>query len=582
MPLPQEFMDELHERSDIVDVIGSYVSLNHRGRLYTALCPFHNEKTPSFTVFPETSSFYCFGCHEGGDVISFVEKYENLEYIEAVRLLADRAGMTVPDGTDQSASQRKKRMLEANKTAARYFFSMLNSEQGKGARRYLRDRGLEDKTIAKYGIGYAPDTWSSLRDHMRSKGFSDEEIIDAGLCFRSSNNNVLDFFRERAMFPVIDLRGQIIAFSGRTLNNDTRKYLNTRDTPVFKKSRTLFSFNFAKNSEQHRLILVEGQMDVISLWQAGFTEAVATLGTAITEEHAQLISRYVDNVLLCYDSDEAGQRATRRAIDILRAAGIDTGVIEIEGAKDPDELIKKSGAAAFRAAIDRSSGSMEYELNRAARKYDLENPEDRVKYLDDATAILARSSSATETEVWAGKVAQQTGVEKSTIIYTVQRKRNSRRAAESRKEEGKFAQSIGERYNVRSYEREKLGAVSAERRLVSLICAHPDLCKSVRERISGKDFTSEDTGTIFDSICRQIENNEFTGFTSVTSVLEPAQISALSGMLAESSSVQYKPQDADFFIDKILENKSKVSKDDLMNMSLEEINNMIKNRKGNQ
>ena len=581
MPLPQDFMDELHERSDIVDVIGSYLSLNHRGRLYTALCPFHNEKTPSFTVFPETSSFYCFGCHEGGDVITFVEKYENLEYMEAVKLLADRAGMTVPDGSDQRAAQRNKRILEANKAAGRFFFSMLNSDSGRSARKYLRDRGLQDRTITKYGIGYAPDTWSALRDHLNSKGFTDDELIDAGLCSRSRNGGAIDFFRQRVMFPVIDLRGQVVAFSGRTLIDDNRKYLNTRDTPVFKKSRTLFSLNFAKNSDEHRLILVEGQMDVISLWQAGFTEAVATLGTAITAEHAQVISRYVNEVLICYDSDEAGQRATRRAIDILRAAGIDTGVIEVVGAKDPDELIKNQGAAAFRALIDKASGSMEYELNKAARQYDLNIPDDKVKYLDEATSILARSNSATETEVWAGRVAQQTEIDKNTILLTVQRKRNSRRAAQTRKENDKFAQSIGERYNLRSYEREKLGTVSAERRLVALVCAHPDLCKSIQERISGDDFTDEGTGAIFDKICQQINSNEYTGFTSMTAVLEPEQISALSGMIAESSSVQYKPQDADFFIDKILENRSRLSKDELANMSLEDINKMIKSRKGN-
>ena len=581
MPLPQEFIDELHERNDIVEVIGSYVTLNRRGRLYTALCPFHNEKTPSFTVFPETSSFYCFGCHEGGDVISFVMKYENLEYMEAVRLLADRVGMTLPDGTDQTAAQRKKRMLEANRTAARFFFNMLNSEQGKKARVYLRERGLEDRTITKYGIGYAPDTWDSLKKHLNEKGFSNDEIVDAGLCSRTQRGNVVDFFRDRVMFPVIDLRGQIIAFSGRTISDDPRKYLNTRDTSLFKKSRTLFSFNFAKNSDQHRVILVEGQMDVISLWQAGFTEAVATLGTAITEEHAQLISRYVNEVLLCYDSDEAGQRATRRAIDILRAAGLDTAVIEVTGAKDPDELIKKSGAPAFRALIDSASGSMEYELNKALKKYDIEQPEDRVKYIDEAVGILVRSASATETEVWAGKVAQQTGVDKSTILYSVQRRRQARRAADTRKEDGKFAQSVGERYNVRSYDREKLGAVSAERRLVALLCAHPDLCRSIRNRIRGSDFTTPEVGEIFDAVCAQIEDSEFSGFASLTSVLDQTQVSALAGMIAESSSVQYKPQDADFFIDKILENRSKVSRDDLMNMSVEDINKMIKKKKGN-
>ncbi len=580
--ISQEFNDELHERCDIVDVIGSYVSLNKRGRLYTALCPFHNEKTPSFTVYPDTNNFYCFGCHEGGDVISFIMKYENLEFIEAVRLLAERAGMTMPDGADETAAKRKKRILEANKTAARFFFSMLNSEQGRKARKYLRDRGLQDKTIAKYGIGYAPDSWDALKKHMHEKGFTDDEIVDAGLCVRTQKGNVIDFFRERVMFPVIDLRGQIIAFSGRTIVDDSRKYLNTKDTAVFKKSRTLFSFNFAKNSDQHRLILVEGQMDVISLWQAGFTEAVATLGTAITEEHAQLISRYVNSVLLCYDSDEAGQRATRRAIDILRAAGIDTGVIEVVGAKDPDELIKKYGPAAFRALIDKSSGTMEYELNKALRNYDLEQPDDRVKYIDEAVSVLARSASAAETEVWAGRVAQQTGVEKSTILYSVQRKRRSIKSAQTRKEDDKFAQSVGERYNVRPYEREKLGAASAERRLIALLCSNPDLCRSIRDRITGADFTSLDNGAVFEIICAQIEAGEFTGFSSVRSELEEPQVALLAGILAESSGIQFKPQDADFFIDKILESRSRVSKDDLAGMSAEEISEMIKRKKGNR
>ena len=363
MALSQEFLDELHDRSDVVDVIGSYVQLRQRGRLYTGLCPFHSEKTPSFTVYPNTQSYYCFGCGNGGDVITFIKNYENLDYMDAVRLLADRAGMQMPEDSTQDDSYRKKRILEANRQAAKFYFKNLNSESGREARKYLRRRGLSDETITRFGIGYAPDDWGQLRDYLISKGFKESELVDASLCTIGRNGKPYDFFRARVMFPVIDVRGQVVAFSGRTMGSDTRKYVNTKDTPVFKKSKILFGMNLAKNAGTRRVILVEGQMDVITLHQAGFTDAVATLGTAITDEHALMLSRYVDEVLISYDADEAGQKATRRAIDTLRAAGIPTRVIQLEGGKDPDEIIREKGSSAFKSALDKASGSIEYDCS---------------------------------------------------------------------------------------------------------------------------------------------------------------------------------------------------------------------------
>ncbi|MDO5139317.1 MAG: DNA primase [Oscillospiraceae bacterium] len=578
MALSQEFLDELHDRSDVVDVIGSYVQLRQRGRLYTGLCPFHSEKTPSFTVYPNTQSYYCFGCGNGGDVITFIKNYENLDYMDAVRLLADRAGMQMPEDSTQDDSYRKKRILEANRQAAKFYFKNLNSESGREARKYLRRRGLSDETITRFGIGYAPDDWGLLRDYLISKGFKESELVDASLCTIGRNGKPYDFFRARVMFPVIDVRGQVVAFSGRTMGSDTRKYVNTKDTPVFKKSKILFGMNLAKNAGTRRVILVEGQMDVITLHQAGFTDAVATLGTAITDEHALMLSRYVDEVLISYDADEAGQKATRRAIDTLRAAGIPTRVIQLEGGKDPDEIIREKGSSAFKSALDKASGSIEYELLRAQRNVDIETPDGKVEYLKQASSILSRCQSITEREVWAAQVASLTGVDKQTIMTSAERVRKQQRASDRKKLDQKLPSSVVDRLNLKIYERDKVGSVAAERRIVAALILNPDFAKKCKERLSGRDFVSDEVGGIYDAVITQIENGEFSGLSSLAAVLSDKQMALASGTIAESNGINYSAEDTDFFIDKIIEHKER-SKLEVRSADANTLMQSLKNKK---
>ncbi len=355
MAFPDQFILELKQNNPIDTVMSSYVSLNRRGRNCVCLCPFHSEKSPSCTVYMDNGSFYCFGCGTGGDVITFVMKIENLSYVEAIKFLADRAGMTMPDeAKNNEASQIKSRVLEINRTAARFFHNTLaKSPDGEKGRRYFAERQLSPATITKYGLGYAPDDWHKLSNHLKSQGYTEDELVTANLCARGKNDGIYDLFRDRAIFPIIDLRGNVIAFGGRIIDGSGPKYLNSSDTPVFKKSRNLFSLNFAKKSEEKRLILAEGYMDVIAINQAGFENVVATLGTALTQEQARLMSQYAEEIIIAYDSDGAGQNATHKAINLLSEVGVRTKIIRMEGAKDPDEYIKKFGAARFRHLLDK-------------------------------------------------------------------------------------------------------------------------------------------------------------------------------------------------------------------------------------
>ncbi len=580
MALSQDFLIELHDRNDIVEVVGSYLPLVRRGRIHVALCPFHNERTPSFTVYPETQSFYCFGCGAGGDVITFIKQRENIEYIEAVKLLASRAGMALPDETDTSAIAVRKRIFDLNKLTARFFFDSLNSDAGKQARGYLRRRGLDDATIRRFGIGYADNTWDSLRNFLRSKGFRDEEMIEAGICTAGKNGGSYDFFRERAMFPVIDVRGNIVAFSGRTLNADTRKYLNTRDTAVFKKSRTLFALNIAKNTKTRQIIIAEGQMDVIALHAAGFDNAVAGLGTALTDEHARMISQYADEVLLAYDADEAGQKATRRTIDVFKNTNLIVRVIAMDGAKDPDEFIQKFGADRFRELIDGSANSTEYELFRVKKNFDLETDAGRAGYLKAAGEVLARIDSLTERDIYAGRVAKDTDGNKEYLLLEAERVRKRLRARETKAQDSKLARSVGERYNLRVAGDSKLGAVSAERRIVALLFFNPDLCEKIADKLLPGDFVSAETAEIFRLLTEAIGREEFMGMSSMSAFLSGEQISLLSGIIAEASGVNFAVDDADLYIDKILEAANSPDKDSLGRMDAEEIQKLIDKKKG--
>ncbi len=407
MPLPEEFLYQLKLANSIDTVIGNYVSLKRSGHDHVALCPFHSEKTPSFHVYTDTQSFYCFGCGAGGDVVTFIKRIENLDYIESIRLLAQRGGLDMPENSaDNSAGQLKKRIYEINRETANYYFRQLVSGEDKNGLKYFVTRGLKPETIKKYGLGFAPASWDGLKNHLTSLGYNDNEMLAAGVVNLGKNEkNVYDAFRNRVIFPIIDLRGNVIAFGGRVLDDSVPKYLNTSDTPVFRKSRNLFSLNYAKNSPVKKLVLAEGYMDVIAINQAGFENVVATLGTSLTPEQARIMKTYADEVIIAYDSDNAGQKATQRAINLLGDAGITTKIIKMDGAKDPDEYIKKFGRQRFKMLLDNSDGAINFELEKCKIGIDLDTDTGKVNFLKKSVRILSQISNNLERDVYISKIA---------------------------------------------------------------------------------------------------------------------------------------------------------------------------------
>ena len=416
--IPQEYIQEVVRRNDIEELIGQYVQLRRRGRTLVGLCPFHNEKSPSFTVYPDTQSFYCFGCGAGGDAITFVRKINNLSYVESVKQLASRAGMPMPEEDDKEGRARS-RLLEINRCAARYFYEQLNQRtpEAAAARRYWKEkRGLSDGAIRRFGLGYAPDDFSGLLHYLRQRGFREEELENSGLVKRSQKGNLYDIFRHRVMVPIIDVRGNIIAFGGRVLDDSKPKYINSPETMVYKKSRTLFALNVAKKSTSKRFILCEGYMDVISMHEAGFDTAVCACGTALTAEQVKLLSEYAEETVLCYDSDEAGQKATERSLHLFENSPVKVTVLSIPGAKDPDEFIRTYGRDRFEMILNGTSNPTEFELGKAKKKYDLRTDDGRLEYIREAIGILAGSGvSPTARDVYAGRIAGETGVAKQAV-----------------------------------------------------------------------------------------------------------------------------------------------------------------------
>lgn len=427
--IDQRTVEEIKLRNPIEDVISSYVTLSKSGSNMKGLCPFHSEKTPSFTVFSGSSSFYCFGCGTGGDVISFIMKAENLEYVDALEFLAKRAGVTIPEDTAEiSRGVTRTRVIEMNKAAARFFRdSLFHGDAGGAARDYLVNRrGLDLAIIKRFGLGYAPASFSVLRDHLRKEGFTDEEMLEASLCGKSEKTGKLyDIFRNRVMFPIIDVAGNVVAFSGRALDDSPAKYLNSKDTPAFKKSRVVFALNYAKNECQNGLILCEGNVDVVSLHQAGFENAVATLGTAITPEHARIMKKYTSKVFIAYDGDAAGMKATEKAVKTLGDVGIESKVIVISGAKDPDEFIKKYGRLAFEKLMDESRSVFDYRVESVLKKYDIKNADDKAKAARELCDECARMPSKIEREIFTAKIAKALSVDEKSVKYDVEKSERS-------------------------------------------------------------------------------------------------------------------------------------------------------------
>ena len=498
--IPQSFIEELKMHCDIESVISSYVQLKRRGRILVGLCPFHSEKTGSFTVYPENQSFYCFGCGAGGDAIGFIRRIENLEYVEAIKLLAQRAGMTVPeDAAEDRTAKLKTRILEMNREAARFYYDRLIEPQGEAALRYLLGRGLLPKTIKHFGLGYAPAQWSALTDMLAKKGYNYEEMEAACLSRRGKNGGYYDVFRDRVMFPIIDLRGNVIGFGGRKMTGDGPKYYNSPDTPVFKKTKNLFALNFAKkNGKMPYLILCEGYMDVIAMHQAGFTQAVASLGTSLTSDQCRLAAAYTDEAVLAYDSDEAGQKATRRAIGLLDEAGIRSRVLSITGAKDPDEFIKKYGGARFKQLIEGSAGAVEYELDKIGAKYETDTPEGKIMALKEAVNLLAEMKNPLEREIWAAKLAEDYGTAKEGILAQVTAKLRRRAKAENFRSVA--APAVRTAYaNIIPEKLKNPAAAAAEERLLGAALRNPEAFKSLSGKISGEDFVCALYRRIFES-----------------------------------------------------------------------------------
>ena len=502
MAFPEAFLDELIARNPIEDVVSQYVNLKRSGSNLFGLCPFHGEKTPSFSVSPDKGIYYCFGCHKGGSVINFEMEIEGLSYPDAVRALAKRAGLEVPEDEQyQSRYRQQERLWALHKEAARFFHSRLYAPIGANALQYATGRGMPKSILTKFGIGYAPDSWTDLVDYLRSKNYTDQELRDSGLVTVSQKNgNLLDRFRDRLMFPIIDVRGNVIGFGGRIMNNTDKsaaKYLNSPETLIFNKRKNLFALNLAKKSKLGYLILVEGYMDAIALHQYGFDCAVASLGTALTEDGANLLSRYTEQVVLIYDGDEAGQNATQRAIPILEKAGLQVKVLKMRDAKDPDEYLKKFGADRFRILLEESANRVEYQLNAILKKYDLRDDEQKVQYLQESAGLIGSLSSAVQREVYGGRVAEAAGISEDAMRLEVNRALKRRTYQEKKKPEKiDLSPARNLQPKEKSIRYSNLRSARAEEMIIAQVLREPALFAQIPD-LQPEIFSSEFLGRAF-------------------------------------------------------------------------------------
>lgn len=535
MRFSDSFIQEVSERNDIVDVVSGYVSLTKKtGANQFGLCPFHSEKTPSFSVNSTRQIYHCFGCGKGGGVINFIMEIENVSFPEAVEMLAKRANMAIPTEEQSEEGKKRARLLALNKEAARFFYQQLSTPAGQPALKYMSDRKMEPAMIKKFGLGFAPDTWDSLRNDMKEKGFNDFDLHDAGLAKRGRNGGFYDAFRNRLMFPVIDAKGNVIGFSGRILGDGEPKYLNSPETMVFNKSRNLFGLNLAKKSKAGNIILVEGNVDVFSLHQAGFDSAVASLGTSLTNEQARLISNYTSEVIIAYDNDAAGQKAAQRAIKILEQLELNVRILQMEGAKDPDEFIKLKGRDAFQNLLDRSEGQIDYRMKKIMEQYDLNEPEQKVAFLNEATNMLAELPNKMAGEVYAGKLAEEAGISKEVLMTEVEQKRKRKIRNFRKQEEKNLHPERNEQPNKREFRYEDIRSAKAEEGILRLIARDSSVLE-YSTRPSPEEFSSPELRAIYEAMIRLSNEGREITTASLSGALTPDQMSLLSGF-------DYKPE----------------------------------------
>ena len=554
--IPHEYIEELTRRTDIVELVGGYVQLKRKGRLYGGLCPFHSEKTPSFYVYPDTQSFYCFGCGAGGDAVTFTKKINSIDYVEAVKLLAQRAGMPEPTEDDKTGRLRS-RILTMNKDAARFFHACLNStvEEARQARAYWRRRGLDDKTINRFGLGYAPDDGQALYQHLRDKGYNQQELDASGLFKRSQSGRIYCLFWRRVMTPIFDLRGNIIAFGGRVLDDSKPKYVNSPETLVYHKSDTVFALQIAKRSASHRYVLCEGYMDVISMHQAGIDTAVCACGTALTPDQIKLISQYADEVILSYDSDEAGQKATERSLGILGSTTLKVSVLSYQGAKDPDEFIKKYGRERFEMLLNGTANPTEFQLKKSKAKYDLRSDDGRLSYIREAIEILTeRGVSPTARDVYAGRLADETGVSKQAILSQLNGALQAAARRSYRKEQRDLSKE-GIASDIRvpyiSSGESALGAANAARQLAVAMLQDPEQVPYVRARLDMSTVLVPEMQRALEAIFRCVDEHLPLNQTSLQQMLDEAAFRQLAHGQAYNHDIRLQRQDIDMYLDRL-------------------------------
>lgn len=580
MAISDEFLSELRARTDIESVISPYVNLSKRGRLVKGLCPFHNEKTPSFTIYTDSQSFFCFGCGAGGDAITFVRRIENLDYVEAVKVLAERAGMKMPeDGYDDSLAKHRQRILAANREAAKFFHSTMMSPKGKIGLDYFLGRGLSMQTIKHFGLGYAPDEWDALLKHMRSKGFTNQELYDANLVRMSNKGDrahYYDNFKNRAMVPIIDLRGNVIAFGGRVLDDSKPKYINTSDTMVYKKSNGVFALNFAKNGNPSQIIVAEGYMDVIALHQAGFTNAIACLGTALTQEQARLVARYADEVVLSYDSDEAGQKATKRAIDIFSKTGVRIRVLKLTGGKDPDEIIKKFGKEKFRSLIDGAANDIEYSILRERDKYDLESIDGKTKFLTAIAATLA-SANPIEQDAYASKLASEMQISKDAIMLEIKRAYKRKAEAEKKLRFNEIVkETVTPKDTINPDKAKHFRAAKAEEILLSSLMINPDFYRKIKSDLSEDLFVTDFNKRVYKALSSRLDDGRSIELSMFCAEFTPEEMGRIAQFEAMGGSISNTVAECNDCIKVLKQEKSKNSAVNVAELSDDDFRKLFK------
>ncbi|MBQ9947866.1 MAG: DNA primase [Oscillospiraceae bacterium] len=579
MALPDGFLRELRDNNDIVSVVQGYVELKRSGSTYSCRCPFHSERTPSCHIYPDTQSFYCFGCGAGGDVVTFIKNIENLDYMESVRFLAQRAGMAMPEDRDDGSARLRQRLYEMNRTAGKFFHEMLFSEEGRAGYNYITGRNLSLHTIKRFGIGFAPNDYHKLHFYMRSKGFSDDELVQGALLARN-NNRVYDKFRNRVMFPIFDTRGNVIAFGGRTLDPDSpAKYLNSDETFVFQKRETLFALNYAKNSKADYFILCEGYMDVIAMHQAGFNSAVATLGTAITANQARLIGRMgKSEVILSYDSDGPGQKAASKGINLLTEAGVKARVLKMTGAKDPDEFITKYGAEAFAHLLESSGGAIDYELSKLGNGLDLTNKdEDRSTYLKRAVVFLAQISNPLDRDVYISRTAETAGIPAETVRFAVKSEMERRMKRSKRDETNNLIHPRNtDKINPQSAKlpREE----KAERGILCFLYNNPEKLGYIERELKG-GFATDFNRRVFDFMKNRLEAGLSLEMAGFNEEFDGSEMGRITGILNDFAIFSHDTDVLGDYIKTLNEYSEGAEKKDAGSMSTDELLAFVQKQK---